>query len=347
MIPTRKNATIKDVAHSAGVSLATVSRVINHANNVSAELQQRVWEVVETLGYNPNAAARSLIKQKTGCIGIVVHNLHDPFFHELIKGFEIGASRTQYSVVFCSVFGGDLQSKEKYLKYLTNGVVDAVILYGSYLSDESVVQYLQEKSSINYVLIENDMQKIDCNKLLIDNKIGAKEAVNYLLKKKHTRIACICANPNKKVSMDRFNGYMAAMRDANLEVQDGYIQYAASDYSSGYDRLKTLMQLPVPPSAVFCGDDAIASYAIRAAQDMGLRVPEDLSIMGFDNQSILPGCYRGPEITSVAQPLQQIGIDSVTLLSEQLSEKEIVAPVVKKYSTVIVEKQSVAEYHER
>ncbi|WP_312640974.1 LacI family DNA-binding transcriptional regulator [Hydrogenoanaerobacterium sp.] len=342
-----KNATIKDVAREAGVSLATVSRVINHENNVSPGLQAKVWDTVERLGYSPNSAARSLIKRKTGCIGIIVHNLHDPFFHELIRGFEIGASRTQYSVMFCSVFGGDLQSKEKYLKYLTNGVVDAVILYGSYLSDEAVIQYLQEKSSMNYVLIENDMPEIDCNKLLIDNQVGAKEAVDYLIKKGHRKIACLCANPNKKVSLDRFNGYMQAMHESNLEVCDGYIQYATVDYSSGYQRLKMLMELPVPPTAVFCGDDAIASYAIRAALDMGLRVPEDLSIMGFDNQAILPDRYRGPDITSVAQPLEQIGIDSVLLLSEQLSGKLPDKSVIKTYSTSIVEKETVAEYHDR
>lgn len=338
----QRSVTIKDVAREAGVSLATVSRVINHENNVRPELQETVWAVIKAMGYSPNSAARSLIRRKTGCIGIVVHNLHDPFFHDLIKGFEIGASSTQYSVMFCSVYGGDLKSKENYLRYLTNGVVDAVILYGSYLSDEAVVRYLHEKASVNYVLIENEMPGIQCNKLLIDNQRGAAGAVEYLFKRGHKRIAFIGSNPNKRVSIDRFNGYTEAMHQNGLEVREGYIQYATSDYRSGYERMQSLLDLPEPPTAVFCGDDAIASYAIRGALDRGLSVPRDLSVMGFDNQTILPERYRGPEITSIAQPLERIGIDSVTLLSEQLVTPHSFEPIVKKYETLLVEKESVA-----
>lgn len=333
--------TIKDVAKASGVSLATVSRVINGTDMVSKATKEKVMEAVRNLGYNPNNAARALVSQKTNAIGIVVHNLHDPFFYDLIKGFEAGAQQTRYNVIFCSVLGSDIKSKEKYLKYLTNGVVDGVILYGSYLTDESVMRYLKDRDSMKYVMIENDIPDFQCNKLLIDNTGGAQSAIKYLTNKGHRSIAHICGNPNKKVTIDRLNGYLNGLRLAGLEIQDGYIGHTSTDYKSGYERMREMMELQDRPSAVFCSDDAIASYAVRAALDLGMRVPEDVSVIGFDNQTILPDCYRGPQITSVEQPLYQIGYDSVALLSGQLEDRNAAMNIRKTYETRIVEKETV------
>lgn len=334
--------TIKDVAKASGVSLATVSRVVNGTDMVSEATKEKVMEAVRCLGYNPNNAARALVSHKTNAIGIVVHNLHDPFFYDLIRGFETGAQQTKYNVIFCSVLGSDIKSKEKYLKYLTNGVVDGIILYGSYLTDESVTRYLKDRDAMKYVMIENDIPDFSCNKLLIDNTGGAQSAIRYLKNKGHHSIAHICGNPNKKVTIDRLNGYLNEMRLAGLEIHDGYIGHTSTDYKSGYERMREMMELPCRPSAVFCSDDAIASYAIRAATDMGLCVPKDVSVIGFDNQTILPDCYRGPRITTVEQPLHQIGYDSVALLSQQLEDQKTVTNVRKTYETRIVEKETVA-----
>lgn len=334
--------TIKDVAKASGVSLATVSRVVNGTDMVSEATKEKVMEAVRSLGYNPNNAARALVSHKTNAIGIVVHNLHDPFFYDLIRGFETGAQQTKYNVIFCSVLGSDIKSKEKYLKYLTNGVVDGIILYGSYLTDESVTRYLKDRNTMKYVMIENDIPDFSCNKLLIDNTGGAQSAIRYLKSKGHHSIAHICGNPNKKVTIDRLNGYLNEMRLAGLEIHDGYIGHTSTDYKSGYERMREMMELPCRPSAVFCSDDAIASYAVRAATDMGLCVPKDVSVIGFDNQTILPDCYRGPRITTVEQPLYQIGYDSVALLSQQLENQKTVTNVRKTYETRIVEKETVA-----
>lgn len=341
-----RTVTIKDVAGRANVSLATVSRVINQKGNVNPERRQQVIRAIEELNYNPNYAARALVKKRSGSIGIIVHNLHDPFFYDLIRGFEEGAQQTSYNIVFCSVLGGDMTSKEKYIKYLSNGVVDAVVLYGSYLADEAVVKYLTMSPNVNYVMIENDIPTLHCNKMLIDNIQGARSAVEYLIGKGHRNIAHIGGSPAKRVTTDRFNGYLDAMRGARLEVQADCLQYTLKDYRLGYDHMQSLMKAKNRPSAVFCSDDAIASYAVRGAQAMGLRVPEDVSVMGFDNQTILPDHYRGPEITSVEQPLYQIGLDSILLLNQQLGGKHPPTPACKLYPTRIVEKETVCERRE-
>lgn len=333
-------ATIKDIAREAGVSFATVSRVINHKDNVSDEVRERVEAVIKRLGYNPNNAARALAKKKTNTIGVIVNNLHDPFFYDLIKGFEYGAQNTSYNVVFCSVLGGSVDIKERYIKYLTNGVVDAVVLYGSYLSDEKVINYLKD-SNVNYALIENDIAELKCNKLLIDNYNGSKNAVEYLISLGHKDIAYICGNPNKKVSVERLNGYLDTMRKNNLNISDGFIQYSTSNYQCGYNIMKTILNLKKKPTAVYCVDDAFASKAVTAALDLGFRIPEDISVMGFDNQRVLPDSYKGPDITSVAQPLYDIGFESIQLLADQLDGKTGPEMIRKVYDTFIVKGETV------
>jgi DNA-binding LacI/PurR family transcriptional regulator len=300
-----------------------------------------VEQAIRQTGYSPNQAARALVQKRSGRIGVIVHNLHDPFFYDLIRGFEEGAAATSYNVMFCSVLGGDMGSKEKYLRYLSGGVVDAVIMYGSYTADESMVRYMSTTTSIDYLLIENDIANLNCNKLLIDNVRGANAAMEYLVGKGHTRISHICGNPNKKVTTDRLSGYLQAMHASGLDVRDGYLQHTSADYHTGYERMQTLMRLPDRPTAVFCSDDAIASYAIRAAMDMGLRVPQDVSVMGFDCQTNLPEHYRGPAITSMKQPLYNIGLDSIRLLTGQLTGGKPYPVEHKVYETTIVEQETV------
>ncbi len=334
--------TIKDVAKAANVSISTVSRVMNAADNVNPEISKRVWSEIRRLGYTPNNAARSLSRKSTNAIGVVVNNLHDPFFYNLIRGFEHGAAETNYSVVFCSAVSGDDKSKERYVRYLASGVTDGIILYGSYLSDEKIIEWLVDTNT-DFVLIENNMESLHTNSLLIDNIGGAEKAVDYLYSQGHQLIAHISGNPNRKVSVDRFNGYLNSMHAHALDIKPDYIQYASSDYRSGYERMKTLLQLENRPTAVFCADDAIASFAVRAAVDSGLRVPEDISVMGFDNQMLLPDNYRGPGLTTMDQPLYEIGKDSIRIMTEVLErpETEKRNQIQKVYPTNIVIRDSV------
>jgi LacI family transcriptional regulator len=158
----------------------------------------------------------------------------------------------------------------------------------------------------------------------------------------HKDIAYICGNPNKKVSIERLNGYIHTMQTSNLNIADGFIQYTSSGNHRGYENMKILMNLEKKkPTAVFCGDDAIAFNAITAALEMGLRVPEDVSIMGFDNQSVLPNGYKGPSITTMAQPLYQIGMDSIQLLVDQLDNKISRDKIKKVYKTNLVQGKTV------
>ncbi len=338
--------TIREIAQQSGVSLATVSRVLTNSRPVQPELRERVMKVARELGYVPNTAARALVKRCTNAIGVVVNNLHDPFFHDLIRGFEVGASETDYNVVFCSAMGREMQRKQRYVRYLSNGVVDGIILYGSYDFDAALVRELHA-TGFPFFLIESSVEGVQTNNFLIDNEGGVYNAVRYLHRHGHRHIAYIAGRMEKRVCVERLNGYYKAMKDLCLDVPAEYVRYIEEDSSDGRALMAQFLALPekMRPTAVLCYDDAVASYAIRCALEQGLRVPQDISVMGFDNQTIPPNGYKGPAITSVSQPLYEIGFDSIILLSQILrGERE--SGITKHYQTHIAEKESVA-YLER
>lgn len=337
----KKVVTIRDVALYAGTSVASVSRVVNQTGGVKPELERSVLEAVRALNYIPNNAARSLAARRTNSIGIVVNNLHDPFFCDLIHGFEDGAKDSEYDLLFCSVPSGGSEKKEKIVRYLSGGIVDGIALYGSYASDESSLRYLAEEKSLEVLTIENKATYPECSQFLIDNEGGAVKAVEHLVRMGHTRIAMIAGTPERRVSKDRLSGYKKAMEQLGLEQFPGYIQQSSMDYHSGYACMKNLLSMDVRPTAVFCHDDALASFAIRAAIDGGLQVPGDISVMGFNHQTVLPDHYKGPEITTIEQPLYQLGYDAVKLLIERLEEEEKQPPVHKFYKTKIYYGESV------
>ncbi len=334
--------TIKEIAQAAGVSLATVSRVLTNSRPVNPEIRERVTEVANSLGYVPNTAARALVKRRTDAIGIVVNNLHDPFFHDLLRGFEEGASETDYTVVYCSAMGHEMERKQKYVRYLSNGVVDGIVLYGSYDTDEVLVRELHSMG-FPFFLIESCVDGLETNGFLIDNEGGVYNAVRYLRKLGHRRIAYIAGSSEKRVCRDRLAGYYKGMKDLCLNVPEDYVSFIDQNNREGSILMKRFLDMPDEsrPTAVLCYDDAVASYAIGYALEQGLKVPQDISVMGFDNQTILPDNYRGPGITSVSQPLYEIGFDSIILLS-QLLNGELKGNVTRHYQTHIVEKETVA-----
>ena len=313
--------TVKEVAKHAGVSLATVSRVINGASNVSPAIRERVQSSIKTLGYFPNNAARSLVRRQAGSIAILLRNLHSPFFTELIRGIEDGAFSAGRNVFFCSL-GKEQQYRDQCIQFLTNGVSDAIILYGSLYTDQPIIEHLH---SVNFpfLLIENNFQSLPVNQFLVNNQEGARCAVEYLISKKHRRIAHFMGDPNKKVNLERFNGYTQAMQSSGLIIRDDLLRNIFSDYDLAYRTAQELMQQPeeLRPTAIFCSSDRIAARAIMGILDMGYRVPEDMSVVGFDNQRVPDDDYT---ITSILDgDLQQ--------------------PVTRTYDTQLVEYGTVCE----
>ena len=280
------------------------------------------------------------MKKQTDSIAILLRNIHDPFFTDLIRGIEDASATLGRNIIFCSP-GKDEKVRDRYIEYLTNGISDAIILYGSLFTDKAMVEHLQEVG-FPFLLIENNFQMMPVNQFLIDNVAGARDAVNYLIRHNHKRIAHVMGNPNKKVILERLNGYIETMQDNGLLIQDYYIQNTLSDSTLSLPKFREMMNRPEGerPTAIFCSNDKIAIMVINELMESGLKVPEDVSVVGFDNLNTYGFSYRGPRITSISQPLYQIGYDSIISIDGVL-QGSIETPINKFYPTTLEEHETV------
>lgn len=346
--------TIKDVAEYAGVSKTMVSRYINRQPGVGAETGERIAEAIRKLNYRPNALARSLIQRRTYCIGVAVDDLSSTFIVPLIDGFEQGVSGIaaphEYTILYTNSCG-DIEKKQRQLDFLTQGHVDGVVIYGSYIPEDDLVRSLAA-SNFPLVLIENALPDLNVNKVLIDNVGGAFCATEHLIKQGHRRIVHFGGDMNLKVTLDRMNGYMQAMQKHGICVEPemmlfptfsepaGWRKSSAARslfYDFGYERMKKLIQTNQIPQAVFFATDISAYGAVRALTEAGLRVPEDVSIIGFDDESAAAPLYDAAPVTTMRQPLREAGEAGIRLLIQSLENPQ--APVEsKKLYTHLIER---------
>ena len=332
--------TIKDVARLSGVSLTTVSRVVNGSEKVTQKTRDKVNKAIQELGYFPNNAARSLVKKQTDSIAVLLRNIHDPFFSDLICGIEDASLELGRNVIFCSL-GKDERIRDRYIEYLTNGISDAIVLYGSLFSDKAMIEHLYNVH-FPLLLIENNFQTLPLNQFLIDNVEGAKDAVSYLIRRGHKKIAHVMGNPNKKVILERFSGYTEAMQENGLTIHSSYIQNTLNNSVLSLVQFKEMMESQDRPTAVFCSNDKLAIQVINVLNQLGFAVPKDVSVVGFDNLKSYDHSYRGPRITSVQQPLYEIGRDSILSL-DKILKGETSEPISKSYKTVLAEHETVAD----
>lgn len=319
-------ATIIDVAKLAGVSKTLVSRFINNQKGVSPESKKKIAAAIQELNYRPNGIARSLVLQKTHTIGIVVDDLCSTFIFKMIEGLEKGAEEfdkdDKYNVIFCNS-NGDIKRKERHINFLTQGRVDGIVIYGSLVDDDTLIKHLSEVN-FPFILIENDIETINVNKVVIDNVLGAYNATEHLINLGHRRIAHIGGNMNLKITLDRMNGYVRALQKHNIPVDQNLIifpdfsdvdAYKQKDqsrsqvifYDRGYIEMKKIIDLGQIPDAIFFATDLSAFGAIKALEEAGLKVPDDVSIIGFDNEISAAGAFNCRPISTVKQPLKQAG----------------------------------------
>ena len=319
-------ATIKDVAKRAGLSTTLVSRYLNGQKGVSPASKEKIVEAIRELNYRPNGIARSLVRQETQSIGIVLDNICAPFVAPLITGLQRGAEEfdpeNKYNVIFCSS-DGDMEKKRRHIQFLTQGRVDGIIIYGSLTSDDELIRQLAA-TSFPFLLIENDMYGVDANKVAIDNVGGAYRATRYLIEKGYRKIGHIAGDMNLKITSDRLNGYIRALQDFGIPVEQKLIRYP--DFTAlktdkkesgrdadkifleaGYVEMKKLIEEQRIPEAMFFATDISAFGAMKAMEEAGLKVPDDMGIVGFDDEN--PGDYGCvcQRVTTMRQPLFEAG----------------------------------------
>jgi LacI family transcriptional regulator len=293
---------MKDVAELADVSVTTVSHVLNKTRYVHRSLVRRVETAVKSLGYQPNALARGLRRNETRMLGMVVPDNSNPYFAELARSIEDVCFESDYNVILCNS-DEDPTKERAYLSLLAEKRVDGIVFVASGNDRSGVEAVLQQK--IPMVVLDRELKGTKCDAIVVDNRAGACRATQHLLDGNHRRIGCVCGPTNLVSARDRLQGYQDAFTKARLRADAKWIQPGDFHIEGGYTAVQALLDLPNPITAVFAANDLMAIGVLRGIAARGLRVPEDIAVVGFDGISL--GRYTQPPLTTMAQPIREIG----------------------------------------
>ena len=303
--------TLEQVARLAGVSRSTVSRVINAQPNVRPATEERVWQAIRESGYQPNAVARSLVTQRTRIISMIIPEavttlFTDPFFPLLLCGVTETCNTHQYQLML-SLFTTSTDPQEMYRRVLHSGYLDGVIVASAALDDPLIPNLLRDQ--IPFVSIgfhpDERVHYVD-----VDNTGGARMAVEHLIRLGHRRIAAITGPPDMVAGRDRLSGYRQALEAHRISIDENLIAQGNFAEISGLSAMQQL--LPHSPSAVFVANDTMAIGALKALRQAGLRVPQDVTLVGFDDIPIASAIE--PALTTVRQPIERLSATAVEVL---------------------------------
>ncbi|AYA77405.1 catabolite control protein A [Bacillus sp. Y1] len=321
------NITIYDVAREANVSMATVSRVVNGNPNVKPATRKKVLEVIERLGYRPNAVARGLASKKTTTVGVIIPDISNPFFAELARGIEDIATMYKYNIILSN----SDQNKDKELHLLNTMLgkqVDGIVFMGGNISEEHVAEFKRSPAPIVLAGSLEDSEQVPS--VNIDYEQATFDAVNTFIEKGHKKIAMVIGPYHEPINKEKkLVGYKKALEAAGIPVDEALIVEGDYTYDSGIEAFDKLIELPEKPTAIFVGSDEMAVGVVHGAQDKGYSVPEDFEVISSDNTRI--SLMVRPQLTTVIQPLYDIGAVAMRLLTkfmnkEKVSEHTVVLP---------------------
>jgi LacI family transcriptional regulator, repressor for deo operon, udp, cdd, tsx, nupC, and nupG len=310
-------ASIKDVAKLANVSTATVSRVLRNAGNVTEETKRRVLEAIEALNYQPNVLGRYLRRMETETVLVIVPDITNPFFSKVLRGIEAVALERGYQVLLGDT-QNDVQLEEQYLNVLPQKQVDGMI----FLTARTRKELMEEMSrQFPIVLACEYLEGTDIPTVSIDNISSARKATEHLIGLGHRRIAHLTGPMDVILSRDRLRGYYQALAQHDIDVDAALVQEGDFSFESGYNVTLKLLALEKPPTAIFAANDAMAIGAIKAVRHRGGRVPDDVAIVGFDD--IQMASIFEPGVTTIAQPMFDIGKQAMKLLLQLIDGEEV------------------------
>lgn len=309
--------TIIDVAKQAGVSFGTVSRVINSDIHVKKETRERVLQTMERLGFVANRQARSLAGGRSNSIGVLVPDLGTGYIGEIIRGIDAELSLTNLDLILYTTHR--TASKEaNYVANLATGMVDGLLLVLPRRPADFIGNLTQRK--FPFVLIDHQGAGRDCPAVGATNWQGAYNATEYLVKLGHTRIGFITGSMDLGCAVDRLDGYRSALRTQHVAEAPELIFEGDFFQPDGYAGASALLDLPIPPTAIFASNDVMAMGVMDAVRNRGLRIPDDISVIGFDN--IPQSELVRPALTTVSQPLEKMGRVATQMLLDLLKNPD-------------------------
>lgn len=306
---------IKDIAKLADVSVATVSRVLNNSENVSDKTRKKVTDIIESVGYEPSSLGRNLRRQNTKIILVILTTLENPFYSKVLSGIEKRGQQDQYSTIIASN-NNDERQEEVYISMLKRKQVDGIIMMGS----KKTTEELEELGAV-YNIVQCAEYKIVENIPYVsaDNEGASYDITKYLIGDGRDKIAIVGTKDESSMSSYlRQKGFLKAMQDSRLNIYEHLFVYGEYSYSKTYEEITKLLNSGEElPNGIFAMSDKMAAACINAIKDHGLRVPEDISVVGFDNIDIAK--MISPHITTVSQAKQELGYMAMDMLIDMIN----------------------------
>jgi len=324
----KKNYTSQDVAELAGVSQSTVSRVFAGNTNVSEKKRKKILDAAEKLEYQPNAHARSLITRKTMMIGIVMRNIRNPFYSAVLEIFHNRLAALGYHLIFINSENEEIQEKE--ITQLLEYNVEGVIITDALLSSSASQKF--NRNGIVVILFNRYTEKLESSAVFCDNYLAAKQIATYLVEMGHKSFAFISGPSDTSTTIDRLKGFKEVLDDrgiSNLVIEPGNYTY-----ESGFKAAQELITRNKNIDCIFCGNDIIALGVMDAIRVIGLKIPDDISVIGFDN--IRMSEWPSYSLTTWEQPLEDMVDSTVELMLKEISDKSSEPQVIMMKGHLVV-----------
>ncbi|MFP3846879.1 LacI family DNA-binding transcriptional regulator [Priestia filamentosa] len=307
--------TIRSVAEEAGVSIGTVSKVINNSGKISEKTRKKVFQAMQKLNYKPDAAAASLRGKRTKLIGLLVPDISNPFYAGIARSIEDRSHEVGLNVMLCST-DNNTEKEKNYLALLTSQRVDGLVVASAFRSTVLLQETIDR--GIPSVLIASEIPQLSINTVTVDDYKGGYLATSHLLDLGHKDIAII--SENVRSNEPRLAAYKDSMREAGIDVKPEYIMKTEATIQKGYECAKKLLLLDEKPTAIFACNDLLAAGVIQAAKELELDLPRELSVVGFDNTVL--STTTAPMLTTISQPIKQMGAKVVDLLRQEMEESK-------------------------
>ncbi|WP_313799502.1 catabolite control protein A [Cytobacillus sp.] len=313
------NVTIYDVAREANVSMATVSRVVNGNPNVKPATRKKVLEVIDKLGYRPNAVARGLASKKTTTVGVIIPDISSTFFAELARGIEDIATMYKYNIIL-SNSDQNLDKELHLLNTMLGKQVDGIVFMGGNITSELVEEF--EKSSVPIVLAGSIEESEKIPSVNIDYEQATYDAIHSFIEKGHKEIAIAIGPLVEPINREKkLAGYKRALAEAGIQFKEDFVVEGDYTYDSGIEVIEKLLEQSTKPTAIFSGSDEMALGVVHGAEDRGYNIPDDFEVISSDNTRL--SLMVRPQLTTVVQPLYDIGAVAMRLLTKLMNKEEI------------------------
>jgi len=334
-------ATIKDVALKANVSTTTVSHVVNSTRFVSDKVRHDVELAIRELNYVPSAVARSLKSNTTKTIGMLIPNCSNPYFAEIVRSVEDHCFGAGYALILCNT-DDDPHRQAAYLQVISEKRIDGAIIIST--GEDKDLLRLLKGLPIPTVLLDREIQEVNCDLVETSHLQGAMMATEHLIGMGHRRIACVAGPANLNSSAQRIEGWRAALAKNSLAAEASHLLWH-SDFSSqgGFTTMQSILRSPQVPSAVFVCNDLMCIGALSAAHQAGVRVPQDMSLIGFDDIELAR--FASPTLSTIAQPKHRIGVTAVDMVLERIQGGRVEARQVILQPELIVRNSTARTNH--